>query len=294
MNEHEWLAERFEAHRARLRAVAYRMLGSLAEADDAVQDAWLRLSRSGTGEIENLGGWLTTVVARVCLNVLRSRQARREEPLDAHVPDPVVSREDGVDPEHEALLADSVGLALHVVLDTLAPAERLAFVLHDMFDVPFDEIAPMLGRSSDAARQLASRARRRVRGSAPVPDADLRRQRELVNAFFAAARGGDFEALVAVLDPDVVVRSDGGIARPDLTQVVRGAAAIAGRAIMFAQPSAVIRPALVNGAAGVVVSLGQEPISVWGFTVADDKIVEIDIVADPGRLRRLDLSVLTT
>ena len=294
MNEHEWLAERFEAHRARLRAVAYRMLGSLAEADDAVQDAWLRLSRSGTGEIENLGGWLTTVVARVCLNVLRSRQARREEPLDAHVPDPVVSREDGVDPEHEALLADSVGLALHVVLDTLAPAERLAFVLHDMFDVPFDEIAPMLGRSSDAARQLASRARRRVRGSAPVPDADLSRQRELINAFFAAARGGDFEALVAVLDPDVVVRSDGGIARPDLTQVVRGAAAIAGRAIMFAQPSAVIRPALVNGAAGVVVSLGQEPISVWGFTVTDNKIVEIDIVADPGRLRRLDLSVLTT
>jgi RNA polymerase sigma factor (sigma-70 family) len=290
MNETDWLAERFEAHRGHLRAVAYRMLGSLAEADDAVQDVWLRLSRSGTDNVENLGGWLTTIVARVCLNVLRSRQVRREESLDAHVPDPVISRADGVDPEHEALLADSVGLALYVVLDTLAPAERLAFVLHDMFDVPFDEIAPMVGRSPDAARQLASRARRRVRGSAPLPDADVTRQRELVNAFFAAARRGDFEALVAVLDPDAVMRSDGGAARPGLSQVVRGATAIAGRAITFAQPSAVLRPALVNGAAGVVVTLGREPVSVMGFTVTAGKIVEIDVVADPDRLRRLDLA----
>src|SRR5437763_5667273 len=290
MNETDWLAERFEAHRGHLRAVAYRMLGSLAEADDAVQDVWLRLSRSGTENVENLGGWLTTIVARVCLNVLRSRQVRREESLDAHVPDPVISRADGVDPEHEALLADSVGLALYVVLDTLAPAERLAFVLHDMFDVPFDDIAPMVGRSPDAARQLASRARRRVRGSAPVPDADVTRQRELVNAFFAAARRGDFEALVAVLDPDAVMRSDGGAARPGLSQVVRGATAIAGRAITFAQPSAVLRPALVNGAAGVVVTLGREPVSVMGFTVTAGKIVEIDVVADPDRLRRLDLA----
>jgi len=292
MNETEWLAERFEAHRPHLRAVAYRMLGSLAEAEDAVQEVWLRLSRSGTEDVENLGGWMTTIVARVCLNVLRSRQVRREESLDAHVPDPVISRADGVDPEHEALLADSVGLALYVVLDTLAPAERLAFVLHDMFDVPFDEIAPMVGRSPDAARQLASRARRRVRGSAPVPDADVTRQRELVNAFFAAARRGDFEALVAVLDPDAVMRSDGGAARPGLSQVVRGARAIAGRAITFAQPSAVLRPALVNGAAGVVVTLGQQPMSVMGFTVTDGKIVEIDVVADPDRLRQLDLAVL--
>jgi RNA polymerase sigma factor (sigma-70 family) len=292
MNETEWLAERFEAHRPHLRAVAYRMLGSLAEADDAVQEVWLRLSRSGTEDVENLGGWMTTIVARVCLNVLRSRQVRREESLDAHVPDPVISRADGVDPEHEALLADSVGLALYVVLDTLAPAERLAFVLHDMFDVPFDEIAPMVGRSPDAARQLASRARRRVRGSAPVPDADVTRQRELVNAFFAAARRGDFEALVAVLDPDAVMRSDGGAARPGLSQVVRGATAIAGRAITFAQPSAVLRAALVNGAAGVVVTLGQQPMSVMGFTVTDGKIVEIDVIADPDRLRRLDLAVL--
>src|SRR5947207_1668953 len=210
MNETDWLAERFEAHRGHLRAVAYRMLGSLAEADDAVQDVWLRLSRSGTENVENLGGWLTTIVARVCLNVLRSRQVRREESLDAHVPDPVISRADGVDPEHEALLADSVGLALYVVLDTLAPAERLAFVLHDMFDVPFDEIAPMVGRSPAAARQLASRARRRVRGAAPTPDPDLARQREVVDAFLAASRAGDFEALVAVLDPDVVFRVDAG------------------------------------------------------------------------------------
>jgi RNA polymerase sigma-70 factor (ECF subfamily) len=291
MNEGDWLAERFEAHRTRLRAVAYRMLGSLAEADDAVQEAWLRLSRARTEEVENLSGWLTTVVARVCLNVLRSRRARHEESLESRVADPVISREEGADPEQEALLADAVGLALQVVLDTLTPAERLAFVLHDMFDVPFDEIAPMVGRSADAARQLASRARRRVQGSAPAPDADLAGQRAVVDAFFAAARGGDFDGLVALLDPDVVLRSDGG-ARPGVTQVVRGAKTLAGRAIMFARPAASLRPALVNGAAGVVVTLRSEPVSVWGFTVSGGKIVEIDIVADPERLRRLDLAVL--
>ena len=208
MDEHEWLAEQFEANRTHLRAVAYRMLGSLSEADDAVQEAWLRLSRSDTSGVENLGGWLTTVVARVCLDMLRSRKSRREEPLGAHVPDPMVSREDGIDPEHEALLADSVGLALLVVLETLAPAERVAFVLHDMFDLPFDEIAPIVGRSPTAARQLASRARRRVQGAATVPDADLTRQREVVDAFLAASRGGDFDALLALLDPDVVLRAD--------------------------------------------------------------------------------------
>jgi RNA polymerase sigma factor (sigma-70 family) len=291
MEEHDWLAEQFEEHRAHLRAVAYRMLGSLSEADDAVQDAWLRLSRSGAGGIENLGGWLTTIVARVCLNVLRSRNARREEPFGVYVPDPLISREDELDPEHQALLADAVGLALQVVLDTLAPAERLAFVLHDMFDVPFDEIAPIVGRSSDAARQLASRARRRVHGVAPAPDADLTRQREVVNAFFAAARGGDFDALVAVLHPDVLLRSDGGPARPFATRVVRGATAVARGALSFAMPAAVLRPVLVNGAAGMVVIAAGKPFSVMGFTVANGKIVEIDAVADPERLRQLDLAV---
>lgn len=291
MGEHEWLAERFEEHRAHLRAVAYRMLGSLAEADDAVQDSWLRVSRSGASGVENLGGWLTTIVARVCLNMLRSRNVRREEPFGVHVPDPVVSHEDGVDPEHEALLADSVGLALLVVLDTLIPAERLAFVLHDMFDLPFDEIGPVVGRSPTAARQLASRARRRVRQAA-VPDTDLPRQREVVDAFFAAARGGDFSALVAVLDPDVVLRSDGGVTRPAASVVLHGAPAVAGQALKFAQPSALVRPALVNGAAGVVVIVDGRPISVMGFTVVHGKIVEIDAVADPARLRLLDLAGL--
>src|SRR5256712_10831501 len=208
MDEHEWLAERFEANRTHLRAVAFRMLGPLSEADDAVQEPWLHLSRSDTGGVENLGGWLTTIVARVCLDMLRSRESRREEPLGVHVPDPIVSREDGIDPEHEALLADSVGLALLVVLDTLNPAERLAVVLHDLFAVPLAEIAPIVGRSPTAARQLASRARRRVQGAATVPDADLFRQREVVDAFLAASRGGDFDALLAVLDPDVVIRAD--------------------------------------------------------------------------------------
>jgi RNA polymerase sigma factor (sigma-70 family) len=296
MKEHDWLAERFEEQRARLRAVAYRMLGSLSEADDAVQETWLRLSRSDASGIENLGGWLTTVVARVSLNMLRSRKTRREEPLDespgAHVPDPIVSSEDGIDPEHEALLADSVGLALLVVLESLDPAERLAFVLHDMFAVPFDEIAPIVGRSTDAARQLASRARRRVQGAAPVPDTDLTRQREVVDAFFAAARDGDFDALVAVLDPDVVLHSDGGVVRPAASVVVRGAEAVAERAFTFARLSPFVRSALVNGAAGVVVAPHGRPFSVMAFTVTDGKIVEIDALSDPERLRQMDLAVL--
>jgi RNA polymerase sigma-70 factor (ECF subfamily) len=268
------------------------MLGSLSEADDAVQEAWLRLNRSDPSAIENLRAWLTTVVARVSLNVLRSRKSRREEPLDFHVPEPIVSRADGVDPEHEALLADSVGLALLVVLETLAPAERLAFVLHDMFAVPFDEIAPMVGRTPTAARQLASRARRRVHGAATVPDANPTRQREVVDAFFAAARGGDFDALVAVLDPDIVLRSDGGTLRPDASIVVRGADAVAGRALMFADLSPYVRPALVNGVAGVVVAPRGEPFAVMGFTVVGGRIVAIDVLSDPERLRELDLTVL--
>lgn len=290
MDEPDWLAERFEDHRVRLRAVAYRMLGSLSEADDAVQEAWLRLSRQDPSGIENLGGWLTTVVARVCLSMLQSRKVRREEPLDAHVPDPIVSPEDWVDPEHQALLADSVGLALLVVLDTLAPAERLAFVLHDMFDVPFDEIAPIVGRSPDAARQLASRARRRVKGGAPVPDADLARQREVVQAFLSAARDSNFDALVTVLDPDVVLRADAG-AVAGASRVVRGADAVAKMALAFAQLGPFARPALVNGAAGIVAARGR-PVSVLGFTVRGGKITEIDILADPERLSRLDLAEL--
>jgi RNA polymerase sigma-70 factor, ECF subfamily len=292
MDQQDWLAEQFEAHRTHLRAVAYRMLGSLSEADDAVQEAWLRLSRADASGVANLGGWLTTVVARVCLNMLRARKARHEEPLGVHVPDPVVGRANGVDPEHQALLADAVGLALLVVLDTLAPAERLAFVLHDLFDLPFEEIAAIVGRSPTAARQLASRARRRVRGAAPVPDADLARQRAVVDAFFAAARAGDFEALVAVLDPDVVLRSDGGATRPGASVVVHGARAVAARALTFARLSPFVRPALVNGAAGVVVAPRGRPFSVMGFTVVGGKIVAIDGLADPVRLSRLDLAVL--
>jgi RNA polymerase sigma factor (sigma-70 family) len=291
VDERDNLAEQFEDHRTHLRAVAYRMLGSVSEADDAVQEAWLRLSRSDRSEIENLGGWLTTVVARVCLNMLRSRKSRREESLEVHMPDPVVSGEDGGDPEYEALLADSVGLALLVVLDTLAPAERLAFVLHDMFGVPFDEIAALVDRSPTAARQLASRARRRVQGATPEPDADLTRQREVVDAFFAAARKGDFEALVAVLDPDVVLRSDGGVARPAASALVQGARAVAERALTFAHLSPFVRPALVNGVAGVVVAPRGRPFSVVSFTVVGGKIVAIDALADPARLRRLEPAV---
>ncbi len=293
MDESDWLAERFEEHRARLRAVAYRMLGSLSEADDAVQEAWLRLRHSDESGRENLGGWLTTVVARLCMDMLRSRMSRREEPLGVHVPEPIVSRESGGDPEHEALLADSVGLALLVVLDTLAPAERLAFVLHDMFGVAFEEIAAIVGRSPTAARQLASRARRRVRGAAKVPDPDLTRQREVVDAFLAAAREGDFAALLTVLDPDVVLRADRGAGSPGGSREIHGARAAAEQAVAFAPLAARVRPALVNGAAGVVAfdPRGQ-PFSVLGFTVTRGKIVEIDVLADPVRLRQLDLKVL--
>ena len=293
MDERDWLADRFEEHRPHLRAVAYRMLGSLAEADDAVQDAWLRLSRAGAGEVENLGGWLTTIVARICLNMLRSRATRREEPLDAHLPDPVISPEGSLQPEEEALLADSVGLALLVVLDSLSPAERLAFVLHDMFDLPFDEIAPMVGRSPTAARQLASRARRRVKGAEiPAPDPDLARQRDVVDAFFRAARGGDFDGLVALLGPDVVLRSDFGAGRPAAARVTHGAAAVARQALIAALPTAQLHPALVNGAAGVVVTVRGRPFAVLGFTVTDGKIVEIDAIADPDRVRRIAAAVL--
>jgi RNA polymerase sigma factor (sigma-70 family) len=293
MTESDWLAERFEQNRTRLRAVAYRMLGSLAEADDAVQETWLRLSRSDTSGVDNLGAWLTTVVARVCLNVLRSRNTRREEPLGVYVPDPVVSGVDGTNPEDEALLADSVGLALQVVLETLTPAERLAFVLHDMFDLPFDEIAPMVGRSPATARQLASRARRRVRGAEiRAPDSDLVRQREVVDAFYAAAHRGDFDALVAALDPDVVLRSDGGTALPEASVVLHGAAAVVDHGLRIHHPSAVMRPVLVNGAAGLVVTLGGQPVAVVGVTVSRGKITEIDVLADPERLRQLDLAVL--
>ncbi len=291
MDERDWLAERFEEQRPRLRGVAYRMLGSLSEADDAVQEAWLRLSRSDANEIENLGGWLTTVVARVSLNMLRSRNVRREEPLGVHWPEPIVDRVEGVDPEHEALLADSVGLALLVVLETLPPAERLAFVLHDIFAVPFDEIAPIVDRSPEAARQLASRARRRVRGGNAVPDADLDTQREIVTAFLKAAREGDFEALLEVLDPDVVLRVDLG-PLPLRGVEVRGAAEVAGQARTFAAMGLDMRPALINGAAGAVTTLDGEPFSVGAITVRGRQIVAIDILADPERLRRLDLTIL--
>jgi RNA polymerase sigma-70 factor, ECF subfamily len=285
------LTEGFEEHRGRLRAVAYRMLGSLNEADDAVQEAWLRLNRSDAAAIENLGAWLTTVVARVSLNMLRSRTARREEPIGVQFPDPILDRADGIDPEHEALLADSVGLALLVVLETLSPPERLAFVLHDMFAVPFDEIAPIVDRSPDAARQLASRARRRVRGERAVPDADLDTQREVVAAFLAASREGDFEALVAVLDPDVVLRADLGPLEGG-TREVRGAEAVASQAIGYSRLGLVVKPALVNGALGAVTTLDGEPFSVGAITVRGGKIVEMYIFADRERLRRLDLTIL--
>ena len=272
------------------------MLGSLSEADDAVQEAWLRLSRADTSDVENLGGWLTTVVARVCLNMLRSRRSRREEPLDespgARVPDPIVGRGEGIDPEHEALLADSVGLALFVVLDKLSPAERLAFVLHDTFGVPFVEIAPLVDRSPTAARKLASRARRRVRGAATSTDTGLTCQREAVEAFLAASREGEFGALLAVLDPDVVVRIDGGAARAGLSREVRSARAVAEQTLTFSVLSPFVRPALVNGTAGVVVAPHGRPFAVMGFTLRREKIVEIDVLADPARLRRLDLPVL--
>jgi len=291
MNRQDLLAEYFEEQRPHLRAVAYRMLGSLSEADDAVQDAWLRLTRSDRSEVENLRAWLTTVVARVALNMLRARRTRREQPLDMRVPDPIIDAADGTDPEHEALLADSVGLALLIVLETLTPPERLAFVLHDMFAVPFDEIAPIVERSPEATRQLASRARRRVRGAEPGPDVDLHAQWEVVDAFIAAARGGDFDALVAVLDPDVVLRSDGGRIA-GLSQYVVGAEAVAGQAMMWARVDLTRRRALVNGAAGMVVYREGEPFSICAVTVKNGRLAELDFLADPERIAQLDLTVL--
>ena len=290
MDQQEWLAQQFEDHRPHLRAVAYRMLGSLNEADDAVQDAWVRLSRADTSEVENLAGWLTTIVARVALNMLRARKTRREQPLDVHMPDPIIDSADGTNPEHEALLADSVGLALLVVLETLTPAERLAFVLHDMFAVPFEEIAPIVDRSPEATRQLASRARRRVRGTPTVPDADLNAQWEVVEAFLAAARKGDFDALVAVLDPDAVLRADGGLT--GLSQQVQGAETIASQALLWSRVDLTMRRALINGAAGIVAFLHGRPFSIAAVTVKNGKIVEIDFLADPQRIARLDLEVL--
>ncbi len=291
MDQQELLAREFDEHRPRLRAVAYRILGSVSEADDAVQDAWLRVGRANTSEVENLGGWLTTIVARVALNTLRARNTRHEEPLDVRVPDPIVDSADGTDPEHEALLADSVGLALLVVLETLTPAERLAFVLHDMFAVPFEDIAPIVERSPDAARQLASRARRRVRGADPGPDADTAAQWEVVDAFLAAARNGDFEALVAVLDPDVVLRADGG-SFAELSAHIQGAENVAGQALYWSRVDLTHRRALINGAAGIVAFRDGQPFSIGAFTIKSGRIAEIDFLADPERIAQLDLSEL--
>ncbi|MEO3783760.1 RNA polymerase sigma factor SigJ [Actinocorallia sp. B10E7] len=294
MDERDFLARRFEEHRTRLKAVAYRMLGSLAEADDVVQEAWLRLARSEADEIDNLGGWLTTVVGRVCLDMLRSRRSRGEEPLESRLPDPIVV-EEGSDPERQALIADSVGLALLVVLEALNPAERLAFVLHDMFGMSFEEIAPIVDRTPAAARKLASRARRRVRGEAPEPEPDPVAQRRVVDAFLAAARGGDFAALVAVLDPDVVLRADGGKALPGGMKVLRGVEAVAGQAATFQRMATLstVRPALVNGTAGLVNTIDGELFSIMSFTVAGERITAIDILSDPERLARLDLADLS-
>jgi len=289
MGEHDWMAGRFEEHRAHLRAVAYRMLGSMTEADDAVQESWLRLSRSGASGVENLGGWLTTVTARVCLDMLRSRRSRREEPVGADVPAPSVSGQEAAGPEQEVLLADSVGLALLVVLEELAPAERVAFVLHDMFDLPFGQIGPIVGRSPAAARQLASRARRRVQGATTDPGADLARQREVVDAFLAASRGGDFGALVAALDPDVVLRADAAAVRAGASGEVHGAAEVAGT---FSGRARAVRPALVNGAAGAVWMQHGQPRMVFGFTISRGRIAAIDLLADPGHIRGLDLVIL--
>jgi RNA polymerase sigma-70 factor, ECF subfamily len=290
MDERDWLTERFEEERPRLRGVAYRMLGSLNEADDAVQEAWLRLSRSDATDIDNLGGWLTTVVARVSLNMLRSRKVRREQPIEFHIPDPIIDPADGTDPEHEALLADSVGLALLVVLETLTPPERLAFVLHDIFAVPFDEIAPIVDRSPEATRQLASRARRRVRGENTVPDADLDTQWRVVDAFYAAARDGDFEGLLAVLDPDVVVRSDFGPMGE--SRIVRGARPAAGQALFYSRLVSDMRPALVNGVPGGVAIRDGEPFAIGSVIVRGGKIVAMDFLGDPERLRQIDFTIL--
>ena len=289
MDERDWLAERFEENRGHLRAVAYRMLGSLAEADDAVQEAWLRLSRSDTNSVDNLGGWLTTVVARVSLDMLRSRRLRREEPLAVRAPDPMAIGPDGVDPEQEALLADSVGLALLVVLDTLSPAERLAFVLHDMFAVPFEEIAPIVGRSAPATRQLASRARRRVQDSDATPDADPPRQRAVVDAFLAASRAGDFEALLALLDPDVVLRADPTAISIGAIAEVSGAEGVA---TTFVGRARAALPALIDGAAGAVFAPGGKPRAAMAFTIANGKIIGIELIADEAQMAGLDLIVI--
>lgn len=295
MDEERLLAERFEAHRGRLRAAAYRMLGSIPEADDAVQEAWIRISRTDQSEIDNFGGWLTTVVARVCLNMLRTRKARHEAFPAGRVPEPIIDRPGGMDPEHEAILGDFLGLALLVVLETLAPAERVAFVLHDVFALPFEEIAPIVGRTSTATRQLASRARRRVRGVASAPDRDLRGQRMVVDAFVTAVRGGDLEGLLAILDPDVVLRADGGTGWVGATRAIRGARAVARSALTITLRLTAfdVRQALVNGTPGIVSrDENGQPFSVMGFTARGGRIVEIDVLADPERLRQLNFSVL--
>jgi RNA polymerase sigma factor (sigma-70 family) len=292
MDELDWLAERFQTHRGHLQAVAYRILGSLSEADDAVQEAWLRLSRSDTSEVENLRGWLTTVIARVCLDMLRSRKSRREEPLDGPISEEIVNTKEGIDPEHEAIMAESVGLALLVVLDTLAPAERLAFVLHDMFAIPFDEIAPIVGRSPIAAKKLASRARHRIQGRTMIPSADLTRQRQVVDAFLAASRSGDINAILAVLDPDVVRRADHAAVPTGTATEVRGAQAVAEETRTNSRRARYAQPALVNGALGIVVGArGQLDLALI-LTIRDEKITEIDVIADPARLHQLDLAVL--
>jgi RNA polymerase sigma factor (sigma-70 family) len=292
MAESDWLAERFEEHRSHLRAVAYRMLGSMSEADDAVQDAWLRFSQADTSRVENLGGWLTTIVARVCLNLLRTRRQRGEQSLEGRLPEPIISPADSPDPQQEALLSDAVGLAMLVVLDRLALAERVAFVLHDVFGVPFDEIGPVVGRTPPAARQLASRARRRVRGTTSMPDADLRQQRVVVDAFQAASRSGDFDALLALLDPRVVARADIGVLAPRAPRTVRGAEAVAAQAIGFRKLAQYARPAMVNGTAGLVVIRDGQPFAVLGFSIAGGRIVELDIFSDPALLGDLDLAAL--
>jgi RNA polymerase sigma-70 factor (ECF subfamily) len=292
MTEIDWLAERFEEQRPRLRGVAYRMLGSLADADDAVQETWIRLARSDVDAVENLNAWLTTVVGRVSLNMLRSRRVRREDSLDVHVPDPVVGPPDAMSPEDDALVADSVGLALLVVLDTLGPAERLAFVLHDVFAIPFDEIAPMVDRSPAATRQLASRARRRIQDTAASPDVGMSAQRAVVDAFFAAGRSGSFEALVALLHPDAVLRADFGAGAPEHPSPTVGAAAIASGAVMYGNVGREPRPATVNGAAGAVIVADGKVVSVMAFTVVGGRVAAIDVLADPDRLARLDFSFL--
>jgi RNA polymerase sigma-70 factor (ECF subfamily) len=299
MDQHRWLTERFEENRPRLRSVAYRMLGSLSEAEDAVQEAWLRLNRIDTGTVDNLGGWLTTVVSRVCLDMLRARGSRREEPIDAHVTEPRMAHGEGADPEGEALLADSIGVALLVVLDTLTPAERLVFVLHDLFGLPFDEIGSMVGRSPAAAKQLASRARRRVRGSPAPSDAGRARHREVVEAFLRAARAGDLEGLLAVLDPDAVIRIDGAARMAggaadaaDTPRELRGASTWAKQLIAMSRGLRFVEPALVNGSVGLILATGGKLSRVLTFTFTNAKIARLEVIGDPARLRELDIGVL--